>query len=69
MIFLAAILLSPWLHRVRRAPLAERVHRTETLFWLFVSAAGVAILTAGLLQVTRPSPVSPWTRPPVAGRA
>jgi hypothetical protein len=69
MILIASLLLRPWLRRVTYAPLAERVYRTETLFWLVVTAAGIVILTAALLQMTLPPPPPLAGRPPAAGRA
>jgi hypothetical protein len=57
MMFLAALLLRLWLVRITRAPLAERVHRLEVLFWLVVISASLAVLTASVLQMTMAPPV------------
>lgn len=50
MIYIAALLLAPWLHRVTRASLNDRVHRLEVGFWLVVISLTMLFLTAGAVQ-------------------
>src|SRR5262245_53097627 len=66
MMFLAALLLCPWLVRVRRAPLTERLHRLEVLFWLVVISATLAFGTAAALQTLTGPP--PRSAPPAVDR-
>lgn len=70
MIYIAALLLAPWLRRVTRAAsLEDRVRRLEVGFWFVVTLATLAILTAALLQ-RLPDPARPAAPPGQApGRA
>ena len=69
MILIVSLLLRPWFDRVTEAPLAERVHRTETFFWLCVTCVLLALVTALVLQATLPLPSPPSGRPSVQDRA